>query len=173
MMKHFVFALLISLSVTPMLAACDNDAEAQEPDEMSREEMISLVQNFYDLLSDPTTSEADARTAEFMDDDWASTPTPLGGPGRAGFVTTLGAFGQLIPDLDWEVQEMLVDGDRVVVRSLARGTPAGPFLGVDPATGRSFEIMTIDIHTVEDGLMVRSYHVEDWATAMAQLTAAE
>ena len=29
--------------------------------------------------------------------------------------------------------------------------------------------MSIDIHTLKDGRIVRSYHVEDWARAMRQI----
>jgi predicted ester cyclase len=39
-----------------------------------------------------------------------------------------------------------------------------------PASGKSFKIMSIDIHTIEDGKIKRSYHVEDWAGAMRQLS---
>jgi hypothetical protein len=35
--------------------------------------------------------------------------------------------------------------------------------------GRSFDILTIDIHELEDGVIVRTYHVEDWAGALQQL----
>lgn len=59
-------------------------------------------------------------------------------------------------------------GDKVVVRSRATGTPNGPLFGVD-GKGKSFDILTIDIHTVEDGKIVRSYHLEDWAGALQQL----
>ena len=38
-----------------------------------------------------------------------------------------------------------------------------------PATGRRFDIMAIDIHTVEDRQIVTSYHVEDWHGAIQQL----
>ncbi|MEM7237495.1 MAG: ester cyclase, partial [Pseudomonadota bacterium] len=62
-------------------------------------------------------------------------------------------------------------GDRYIVRGRAMGTPVGPFFGVDPATGRSFEIMSIDIVTVEDGKITHIYHLEDWTSAIAQLTA--
>ena len=29
--------------------------------------------------------------------------------------------------------------------------------------------MTIDIHELADGVIVRTYHVEDWASALRQL----
>lgn len=61
------------------------------------------------------------------------------------------------------------DGNFVTVRSRATGTPVAPFFGVD-GEGRRFDILTIDIHELEDGVIVRSYHVEDWAGALRQLS---
>src|SRR5262245_1705553 len=78
-------------------------------------------------------------------------------------------FHGLVPDLRWEIQECVAAGNKVVVRSVASGTPKGNFMGV-PATGeRRFEIMTIDIHTVEGGRVRSVHHLEDWATALKQL----
>lgn len=82
----------------------------------------------------------------------------------------VGGFGKLIPDLGWEIKEVLVDGNRIIVRGEARGTPQGAFFGV-PAGGKSFQIMTIDIHTVANGKLAAAHHVEDWAGAIRQLTA--
>ncbi|MEM6440017.1 MAG: ester cyclase, partial [Pseudomonadota bacterium] len=69
-----------------------------------------------------------------------------------------------------DVLQTMSDG-RFVVRGTARGTPVGPFFGVDPATGKSCEIMSIDILTLEGGLITHVYHLEDWTGAVAQLTA--
>ena len=80
----------------------------------------------------------------------------------------MGGFAKLIPDLKWSVQSMLQDGNFVIVRSRATGTPEGPFFGVD-GKGRSFDIMTIDIHELKDGEIITTYHVEDWAGALQQL----
>ena len=40
-----------------------------------------------------------------------------------------------------------------------------------PQGGKSFKLMSIDIHTVESGKITRSYHVEDWVGATRQLSA--
>jgi predicted ester cyclase len=48
--------------------------------------------------------------------------------------------------------------------------PAGEFMGA-PHGGKSFKVMSIDTRTIEDGKMVRSYHIEDWMGAVRQLTA--
>jgi predicted ester cyclase len=80
-------------------------------------------------------------------------------------------FWKLIPDLKWEIQEMLQDGNKVVVRSLASGTPNGNFMGTPTDGNKSFKIMTIDIHTVENGQVVEVHHLEDWLTAIGQVSA--
>ncbi|MEC8775090.1 MAG: hypothetical protein VXX79_09610 [Pseudomonadota bacterium] len=48
-------------------------------------------------------------------------------------------------------------------------TPIKPIFGLE-RQGRSFKIMTIDIHTVEKGRIVKSHHVEEWFKAMKQLS---
>ena len=78
-------------------------------------------------------------------------------------------FWKLIPDLKWEIQEMIQEGNQVVVRSLASGTPNGNFMGVPTDGTKSFKTMTIDIHTVENGQLAGVHHLEDWGTAIKQL----
>ena len=79
-------------------------------------------------------------------------------------------FWKLIPDLKWEIQEMIQEGNQVVVRSLASGTPNGNFMGVQTDGTKSFKTMTIDIHTVENGQLAGVHHLEDWGTAIKQLS---
>jgi ketosteroid isomerase-like protein len=132
---------------------------------------LDTVRAFYaDILSAPaqTTKE---RYFELFSPDVVSIPTPPGGPGAQGMLNTVAYLGQVVPDLTWVPDEIIALDGRFVVRGTASGTPVGPFFGVDPATGKSFEIMSIDIVTVEDGLITHIYHLEDWTGAIAQLTA--
>src|SRR6056297_3475842 len=133
---------------------------------------IDTVRAFYsDILTDPAGT-TEARYYELFSPDIVSIPTPPGGEGAQGMLNTVAFLGQVVPDLTWAPQEIIETGDgRFVVRGLATGTPVGPFFGVDPATGKGFEIMSIDIVTVEDGLITHVYHLEDWTGAVAQLTA--
>ena len=77
---------------------------------------------------------------------------------------------KMMPDLKFEPQEMLAAGDRVIVRSVASGSPSGPFMGVETDGSRSFRIDTIDIHRVVDGRIAEVFHVEDWMSALRQLS---
>jgi predicted ester cyclase len=89
---------------------------------------------------------------------------------REQLLPQLQGFARLIPDLSWKIEEIVQVGNRFVVRGRASGTPVGTFFGV-PASGRRFEIMSIDMHTVEAGQIVTTYHIEDWAGALRQLSA--
>ncbi len=88
---------------------------------------------------------------------------------RPAFMGLLSGIQQAVPDLRWRICEVLVVGDRVVVRGEGSGTPAGAFFGV-PHTGKAFSLMSIDIHTVRDGRIQTTYHLEDWAGALRQLS---
>lgn len=78
-------------------------------------------------------------------------------------------FWKLIPNLKWEVQEIINEGNKYVARSIASGNPNGDFMGMSTDGTKSFKIITIDIHTIEDGKIISTQHVEDWTTAMRQL----
>lgn len=130
----------------------------------------ATVTAFYDLLSNPG---AQAELDAFMvatSEDWESIGNYSGNnKNREAFLGQVGGFGQLIPDLEWAIQDIHLTDDFVTVRSRATGTPVAPLFGVD-GEGRSFDILTIDIHELEDGIIVRTYHVEDWAGALQQLS---
>ena len=127
------------------------------------------VTKFYDLLSDPGSEELVEAFVAATSEDWESIGDYSGtNKTRDAFLGQMGGFAELMPDLDWAVQEMRQAGNFVTVRSRATATPAGPLFGVD-GEGRGFDILTIDIHELEDGKIVRTYHVEDWAGALQQL----
>jgi predicted ester cyclase len=128
------------------------------------------VTTFYDLLSNPGSAEHVAAFEAATSEDWTSMGDYSGNnKTREAFLGQMGGFAQLMPDLNWAIQDIHQDGDTFVVRSRATGTPVAPFFGVD-GEGRSFDIMTIDIHELEDGFIARTYHVEDWAGALQQLS---
>ena len=132
------------------------------------------VRAFYaDILSSPATTTED-RYYELFSPDIVSIPTPPGGPGAQGMLNTVAFLGEVVPDLTWEVKEVIaLDDGRFVVRGEASGTPIGPFFGVETPTGRSFSVMSIDILTLEEGKIAHIYHLEDWTAAIAQLTSPE
>jgi predicted ester cyclase len=76
---------------------------------------------------------------------------------------------QMIPNLKCDIQEMLQDGNKVIVRSIISGNPVGNFFGVLTDGKKAFSVMAIDIHTVENQKIKSVYHLEEWTTAFQQL----
>lgn len=137
---------------------------------MNTDTARALVAPFYEALNTPAAKDVKALIEGVASPEWRSFAGETVSKGREEFIAQVMGFGKLLPDLAWEIKEVFVDGDRVIVRSEARGTPAGDFMGV-PHGGKKFAIMTLDVHTVANGKLVRAHHVEDWAGALRQLKA--
>lgn len=129
-----------------------------------------VVKAFYsDILSNPGASDLAERTSKVLAPNWQSIGDFSGtAKTREQFTAQMGGFGKLVPDLKWAPQEIIQDGNRYVVRSRFTGTPKGPLFGVD-GKGRGFDAMSIDVHTVENGKIVKTYHIEDWSAVLQQL----
>jgi len=74
-----------------------------------------------------------------------------------------------VPDLHWELKELLFDGDRLAARLVNTGTPVKEWLGVTP-TGASFEITEYAIYQVRNGRFVHMTALHDAAELRRQLT---
>ena len=135
---------------------------------MHTNEARALIAPFYDALTLPASKDVRALVEGLASPAWRSFAGETVSKGRDEFIQQVIGFGKLIPDLRWDIKEVFSDGDRIIVRSEASGTPVVDFMGV-PHGGKRFSVMTIDIHTVEGGKLVRAHHVEDWAGALRQL----
>lgn len=130
----------------------------------------AIIAPFYDALNQPAKKNLVKLFDQATSPEWVSCGANEGCLPRDKVIGGFKARGETIPDLKWEIKEVLVSGNRVIVRGEGSGTPATAFMGVPPA-GKSFRVMSIDVHTIENGKMVRSYHLEDWAGAIRQLSA--
>jgi predicted ester cyclase len=66
------------------------------------------------------------------------------------------------------VEDIIAEGDRVVVRWRNRGTHVGEFLGIPP-TGKAFSIEGINIYRVENGMLAEGWNVADVFGQLLQL----
>lgn len=75
------------------------------------------------------------------------------------------------PDFTVTIEELIpIDADRVVSRVTYRGTHAGSWAGL-PASGRSFEVIGIDIFTIDAGQVIALWHSTDHYEMATQLGA--
>jgi predicted ester cyclase len=71
-------------------------------------------------------------------------------------------------DLTTTIEDVVVSGDLVAVRSVSRGVHTGELLGV-PGTGRRIEFRASDFHRLENGRIARTWHLEDYFGIATQL----
>jgi ketosteroid isomerase-like protein len=132
----------------------------------------AVIAPWYSLFSVATRGDVKGIHEQVLTADYESCAGYLPGEcwGRETSIKVVGNFAKSIPDMKFEIREVLVAGDRVIVRGEVTGTPAGELFGV-PHTGKSFKIMAIDIQTIKDGKIAKTYHMENWLSALGQLRA--
>ena len=139
-------------------------------------DLKALVVPFYTefMTADPQVDvdKIVERMERLISDDLGSASNVDGEPtGKQKLLATGRAFVKLMPDFKMEPQEILRDGDKVIVRTIASGTPTGSFKGIECDGSRSFQMTTIEIITFENNQIVDVHHADDWFTAMKQLLA--
>ena len=91
-----------------------------------------------------------------------------GPQGSEGLKQTVTMFRTAFPDLQFSVEDMIAEGDKVVSRITMRGTHKGEFMGI-PATGKTITVQAIDIIRFANGKAVEHWGVTDSAAMMEQL----
>jgi steroid delta-isomerase-like uncharacterized protein len=90
---------------------------------------------------------------------------PFGREGdRARSQAMLAAF----PDVQYDLHELIAEGDKVVVRYTMRGTHQGEMMGIPP-TGQQVAMEGITIYRLQDGQIVEIREQYDGLGLMQQL----
>jgi len=90
-------------------------------------------------------------------------------PDREGVTQWFELMRAAFPDLKFDVEFTMTDGDRVAAYITMSGTQAAEFLGV-PSKGLPFRVQTVDIIRFENGKAVEHWGVTDSGTMIQQLT---
>ena len=106
---------------------------------------------------------------EFVADDYVDhTPPPDVPPGRAGLKQLATMFRNGFPDLAISEEDLIAEGDKVVMRQITTGTHQGDFMGI-AATGKKITVNEIHIVRLADGKIVEHWGVEDNLGMMQQI----
>jgi predicted ester cyclase len=74
----------------------------------------------------------------------------------------------MFPDVQATHEDIIAQGDKVVIRWTLSGTQSGPWMGIPP-TGRSFRISGIDIFCVVEGKLAEMWQEGDTIGFLQQL----
>lgn len=106
---------------------------------------------------------------EVISDQFVNQEAPQGTPpGLAGITGFMHLLNQAFSQQQWEMHDVIADGDKVVLRCTHSGVHTGDWFGL-PATGRRFSYNQMHIVRIVDGKSVEHWSVRDDATLMRQL----
>lgn len=133
---------------------------------MSTDENKALARRAIEMFNSGDLDRLDEVISESFVEHEAFPGLPSTGP--AAPKAAIAFFRAAFPDMRMAVDEMLADGNKVVVRGTMSGTHKGEFMGIPP-TDRSFKIQFIDIIEVRDGMATAHWGLTDQAAMMEQL----
>lgn len=159
--------LLVALGA---LAALSMPAMAQDACATTTEGTAKLaeypaVRAFYDALTTGDAALVDCAVSA----TWTNTPSAPGTPaGPDGLKPGVTGLRMSFDQYAFTTEDVIVSGDKVVVRSMVTANQTGDFLGVKGG-GNPAMFQTIDIHQLgADGKIAQSWHVEDWLSFLFQ-----
>jgi predicted ester cyclase len=118
----------------------------------------ALVRRFYkEVYVDWNMALVDEVVSpRFTSHDW-----PEDGPGGPlAFRDYYAAIRAAVPDARYEVDDLIAEGDRVVVRWRLLGTHEGDFGGIAP-TGKAIALKGIAIYRLDSGMLMERWVVSD------------
>jgi len=176
-MMKYILAICAALSALPFAAsarAAETPANLQDKamTSLTDEQARAAIAPWYSLFNVASRGDVKAIQEQTLTEDYESCSGYLSGEcwGRDTSIKVVSNFANTIPDMKFDIKEMLVAGDRVIVRGEVTGTPSGELFGV-PHSGKSFRMMAIDIQTIKDGKIAKTFHMENWLSAIGQLRA--
>jgi predicted ester cyclase len=137
-------------------------------DEVARANRELLRRFYREVYVDWKMEMVDAVVSPgFVSHDW-----PEAGPtGPRAFRDYYSAVRSAVPDARYEVDDLIAECDRVVVRWRLLGTHEGDFRGIPP-TGRPITLRGIAIYRVEEGELLERWVVSDLHGALEEIEGA-
>ncbi len=93
---------------------------------------------------------------------------PGAAPGLKGMKQFLGPWFAAFPDVNSAINQIVAEGDMVVVYVTTTGTNTGEFMGIRP-TGKSITMAEMHMVRIANGKFVEHWGVVDAAALMQQL----
>jgi steroid delta-isomerase-like uncharacterized protein len=93
---------------------------------------------------------------------------PVSGP--PGYLEIIQMMRSGFPDIQWTLEEVIAEGDKVAARFTMRGTHQGTFFGVPP-TGKKITVQALNIYRFADGQIVEERGQPDLLELLKQIGA--
>ncbi len=143
------------------------DVQLTDDSAVSTAEKEALIHQLLDLIDE---GNLDAALQLYAEDYIYHGPGGQELRGRDGIRGLWDVYLTGFPDLSSTVEDMISQGDKLVLRWTIRGTHTGEFLGV-PASNRKITLPITEIFRIADGQLVEAWDQYDRMTVMQQIGA--
>ena len=166
---HFARRFTTLSAAILLVAACTTAPATPANDESARLEANKAVARrfFTEVWGGGSEAVAQELLADSYVGHMTGAPAPLD---RAGWLSFFRDFRIAFPDAQFTIEDMIAEGDRVVMRLTMRGTHRGVFNGI-PATGKSVVVVGTSIERIVDGRIVEGWVTNDALGMLQQLGA--
>ncbi len=135
---------------------------------MSTQENKAIAHRVYEIFSSGNLDTLD----EIFDRNFVDhNPQPEQEPGLQGLKRMFARVREAFPDLQFTVDDLISDGDKITARLTMSGTHKGVYKRI-PATGEQISIPVIDILRIADSKVVERWGLEDELACLQQLAGA-
>src|ERR1700722_3619704 len=135
---------------------------------MSDSNNVEFMKNFVEFINSASETLAHKLVSPEAIFHVPGRPEPMVGP--AGYLAVVGMMRASFPDIQWTVEELISEGDKVAARFTMRGTHRGQFMGVPP-TEKTTAVQALNIYHLKNGQIVKEYGAPDMLGLLAQIGA--
>ena len=135
---------------------------------MSLDENKRVMHRFTEFINTASENLAEELIATDATFHVPGRPDPMRGP--AGYLAIIGMMRGGFPDIQWTLEDMVAEGDKVAARFTMRGTHQGSFMGIPPA-GKKVEVPAMNLYRLRDGQIVEEHGQPDLLGLLQQIGA--
>ena len=135
---------------------------------MTSEANKLTMQKFVEFINTASEALADELISTNAIFHVPGSPEPMRGP--AGYLAIIGMMREGFPDIQWTLEEMVAERDKVAARFIMRGTHQGTFFGVPP-TGKKITVQAMNIYRLSNGKFVEERGQPDMLGLLQQIGA--
>lgn len=130
---------------------------------MTTEQKKELVSKFIELLTSYQTEKfGDVISESYIQHN------PMVKQGLVGLIEATKWIKSVFPDASTTIDDIVVEGDKVVARVTWTSTHKGDFFGI-PATNKKVTWTSTEWYRIENGKLAEHWDVVDWTSLMQQL----
>jgi steroid delta-isomerase-like uncharacterized protein len=135
---------------------------------MSTENNKRLMKRFVEFIntaSEVLSKELISAEAKFFVPSQAK---PLYGP--TGYLNIINMMRSGFSDIQWELEDMVAENNKIAARFIMRGTHNGPIFGV-PATFRTIEVKAVNFYKFHNDQIIEEFGQPDLLNLLQQIGA--